>query len=400
MTTTDPTPRTPRRSDPAGPPRTALFGVANLVVVTCLALASWYLLADPTTSPWHFYPLPFNAALFWGILFIVFAGFVCEFTGFDRLRRPARGLALLAATFLFGIAVTAVLALGLGARNADFAADRPGGLGYFAGALFVLFGFGTWVMSVLNWRHWPWPQLGLRQPLAGLCEIVVIAIPTLALYLVIGLPAFSTTVHDPLMSGDTVLGWFYSIVVVVILTGQCLDNQPWQFLGGGRPGRVAAISTVGNVLAGTALYYAFLPLTKLLIGSAATAELGPAIHQFPAQLGVCWAFWMIFWANAFANLPTSLGTVANHAARTAITFALAVATFLLYYRFAAQNVLHEPAAATGIHGNALGFLDWMVLWTLLYVVGFESIGLRRWSTEVSAAPRPTPRRRSGRAARR
>jgi AAT family amino acid transporter len=30
-----------------------------------------------------------------------------------------------------------------------------------------------------------------------------------------------------------------------------------------------------------------------------------------------------------------------------------------------------------LHGNALGFIDWLVLWTLFYVVGFQSFGLGR-----------------------
>ncbi|GAA4389787.1 hypothetical protein [Tsukamurella soli] len=365
-------------------PRWAVFGVANLAVVAVLAVASWYLLADPTTSPWHLYPLPFNAALFWAILFVVFVGFVCEFVGFDRLPQPARGLALLASTAVFGIVATWVLAQGLGRIAPDFAASRPGGLGYFSGALFVLFGFGTWVMSVLNWRHWPWPQLGLRQPLAGLCEIVAVAIPTIVLYLVIGLPAFSVHVRNPLMAGDTVLGWFYSIVVAVLITGQLLDDQPWQMLGRGRPGRVASVSTIGNIALGTVLYFVFVQLTHLLVGARAAGDLGVGIHQFPAQLGVCWAFWMIFWANAFENRPTSLGTIANAAIRLALTFVLAVATFELYYRFGARRILHEPAVAAGLSGNALGFLDWAVLWTLFYVVGFQSYGLGRWAPAGTA----------------
>jgi hypothetical protein len=56
-------PRVKARSRP-------LYGLANLGVVVGLALGSWYLLADPTLSPWKLYPLPFNAALFWAILFM------------------------------------------------------------------------------------------------------------------------------------------------------------------------------------------------------------------------------------------------------------------------------------------------------------------------------------------
>ena len=361
-------PRVKARSRP-------LYGLANLGVVVVLALGSWYLLADPTLSPWKLYPLPFNAALFWAILFIVYIGFNTEFWGIDRIRQPLRGFVIICATTVFAVVVTWLLANVLGHFYPAFAGTRDGGLGYFAGALFVLFGFATWVMVVLNWTHWPWPKLGLKQPLIGLCEIAFMMVPTLALYLVFGLPAVSGNAATSLMSVDTVLGWFYSIVVAVILTGQTLDNWPWRLFGGG--GRTALASLIGNVLVGTAIYYLMVPLAKTLIGGATVNELGGVIHQFPAQIGVCWAFWMIFWANAFGNKPTKLGVAANLTIRTLVTFALGVATFLGYYYFAAEHILHEPVVAGALHGNALGFIDWLVLWTLFYVVGFQSFGLGR-----------------------
>lgn len=120
------------------------------------------------------------------------------------------------------------------------------------------------------------------------------------------------------MSNATVLGWFYSIVVAVILTGQTLDNWPWSMFGGG--GRTALAATIGNALLGTAIYFVALPVVKLLLGATTTDAPGEAINQYPAQLGVCWAFWMIFWANAFENRPTNLGATANRATRTVITW--------------------------------------------------------------------------------
>jgi hypothetical protein len=48
-----------------------------------------------------------------------------------------------------------------GHLNADFTASREGGLGYFAAALFALFAFSTRACAVVNWTHWPWPDLGL-----------------------------------------------------------------------------------------------------------------------------------------------------------------------------------------------------------------------------------------------
>ena len=69
------------------------FGLANLAVVLAVALLGWYLLADPTTSPLDVYPLPFNAALFWALMFVVWTGFNLELAGFARLPQPARGAA-------------------------------------------------------------------------------------------------------------------------------------------------------------------------------------------------------------------------------------------------------------------------------------------------------------------
>ncbi|HEX6521113.1 MAG TPA: hypothetical protein VF070_14070 [Streptosporangiaceae bacterium] len=58
--------------------------------------------------------------------------------------------------------------------------------------------------------------------------------------------------------------------------------------------------------------------------------------------------------------------------RILITLALAVTTFTVYYHTVAARVLHEPAIATGISGNALGFMDLAIVWLLLFVVGGES----------------------------
>jgi AAT family amino acid transporter len=246
-------------------------------------------------------------------------------------------------------------------------------------------------MAVLNWGHWPWVSLGLRQPLVGACDIAFLAVPTLLLFTVFGLPAVSlaTPPGAALMSLDTVLGFFYCLIVATLLTGICTDNWPWRLAGPGW--RTALAATVGNLALGTVLYLALLPLSRLLLGSAAVDALGGGIHQFPAQIGVCWAFWMIMWQNGFGNRGFGRSAVSVAASRVAITFVLAVASFLGYYHGFAGSVLHEPVVVASVHGNALGFFDWLVLWTLFYVVGLESFGLvRRPAAAASPAPTPAP----------
>jgi AAT family amino acid transporter len=357
-------------------------GLACLGVVLAVTLAGWYLLADPDTSPLEVYPMPFNAVLFWALMFVVWSGFNLELAGFDRLPQPARGIALTGATVAFAIGVTWVLGTGLGAIYPDLAADRAGGAGYFAGALFVLFGFSTYVLVVVNWAHWPWPDIGLRQPWVGLCELAFLLLPTTLLWLVLGVPAVAGSVGTAPLGIDALLGWYYCIVVAIVVTGLTLENWPWRLVGS--RARIAAVSLIGNVALGTVLFVVLRAVCRLLISPETVTALGGAIDQFPSQLGVCWVAWMIVWANAFENRPISLGTAANHVARVAITFALAVGTFALYYYVLAERVLHEPAVAGSLSGNALGFMDWFALVALVFIVGFEAYPLRRPTTPQSS----------------
>jgi AAT family amino acid transporter len=348
-------------------------GMLTLGVVVALSLASWYLLVDPQWSPHPTYPFPCNAVLFWAILSVVFLGFNLEFCGFDRLKQPVKGLAIIAATLTLAIGITTLLAAGLGHFDARFAADRKDGTGYLAGALIVLFGFFTFVTVVVNWEHWPWTERGLRQPKVGLLEIGSMLVPTLVLYLVLGLPAMAIKPGHTVLPLNTVIGWFYSIIVAMLVTALMAENWPWRLAGPGW--RTAAASVIGNVALGTIIYFAFLGLAKALIGSKTVHLLGPAIHGYPAQLGVCWVFWMIFWSNACGNVPNTAGAARNYVARIGTTSLLGIGTFLAYYHFVAGSVLHEPVAAGNLHGNALGFINWVILWTLFYVVCLESYGL-------------------------
>ena len=355
-------------------------GLLTLAVVLTLSLSSWYLFADPEWSLHNIYPFPVNAVLFWAILSVVFLGFNLEFWGFDRLTQPAKGLAIIGAVLGLAVGITVLLAAGLGHFDARFAADRKDGTGYFAGALIVLFGFYTFVTAATNWDHWPWSSRGMVQPKKGLLEIGSMLIPTVLIYLILGLPTMALDPGDTVMALNTVIGWFYSLIVAMLVTALMAENWPWRRAGPG--GRTAAVSVIGNVVLGTMIYFAFLELAKALIGAKTVDALGPDIHSYPAQLGVCWVFWMIFWSNACGNVPNTASAARNYVARIGITLLLGIGTFLAYYYFVAETVLHEPVAAGDLHGNALGFINWVILWTLFYVVCLESYGLRQPQVEV------------------
>ncbi len=368
-----------------------VFGLANLAAVCVLSLVSWYLLVDPDVSPLDAYPQPYGAYLFWGILVVVWLGFCLEFSPFERLVQPMRGIVIFGVTVVIAFAITIFLAHGWGAIDNSFSARRDLGAGYGAGSLWVLFGFLTYVMSVVNWNHWPWTE-HVRQPWLGLAEISLLIVPTSVLYGVFALPTLVSWL-DPahaLMTSGTATGWFYAMIVSSIVTGTLLDNWPWRLAGS--PVRIVLASTIGNLVVGTGLFFAGKELAALLIGSDNSSLLGAGITTFPAQIGVCWVFWAVMWSNAFGNWPTKLGKAPTYVLRVAVTLALGIATFCLYYFLLAKYVLHEPPVVgsppsntLGISGNALGWMDWMIFWALIYILCFDSFGLRRPISIVKTA---------------
>lgn len=349
-------------------------GLLTLAVVLVLSLATWYLFIDPKVALVDSYPQPFNALLFWAILALVWLGFTLEFTPFARLAQPHKGTVILIAALLISVAITLALGYGWGAIDPSFAHDRTDGLGYQTGALWVLFGFLTYVMSVVNFGHWPWAER-TRQPHLGAAEIAALVVPTCILYGIFGLPSLATWAapDEALMSTPTAIGVFYSLVTVVILTGSLLDNWPWRLAG--RPAAVAAAAATGTLIAGIGFYFGLREVSSILIGRDNTVALGSGINQFPAQLGVCWVFWIVLWSNAFGNWPRFRPLAVQYLLRVLITFGLGVVTFVGYYFVFAHHVLHEPVVAGGISGDALGWIDLMIFWTLVYVLCFEFWGI-------------------------
>lgn len=350
------------------------FGLANVAVSLALAVLAWWLLVDPEWSPLSSYPQPYTAMLFWTILAVVWIGFTFGWLGPARLPQPVRGLVAIGLSVLVGVGITLLLAHVWGAVDPSFAAARPDGAGYTTGNLVVLFGFFCYVTAVVNWGQWPWAG-ATRQPWTGLGELALMAVPTVALYALLALPSLATWA-DPAVAPlalPTLIGWFYSLIVAVVVTGLLTENWPWRLAGA--PAAVALVSVPGNLLLGSGLYVLLLGAARLLMGPADAAALGAGVTVHAAELGVCWVFWMIAWANVFGNRPTGHGFAVNAAVRVAVTFALGILTYLGYYFVLAGAVLHESAVTGGMHGDALGFVDWAVLWLLWYVLFLGSYGL-------------------------
>jgi AAT family amino acid transporter len=352
----------------------ARSALVSLTVVLVLGLSIWWALMDPDWGALAVYGNPANAFIFWTLFAIVCLAFNLESWGFDRLPQPTRGLAFGAISLTIGAGITIGLAQVWSRVDPSFSPERPGSIGYFTGAIFVLFVFLTNVPLATTFEHRPWKTLGLRQPWVGLCEILAGTLLSIALYAIFAAPALASwsATDEPLLSVNTTVGFFYCVVVSIIITSNHTQGWPW---AGEERGPVAwwTSRAVGNVLFGTALYMGLGFLSGLLLGSDAVDALGPdGMSIFPAQFGVWWVFWSIFWSNCTGNRPNGYTTGVNRALRVGITFVLACLSFMAYYHWIASGVLHEPPVAAGMSGNALGFVDWLIVCLLLYVVGAQS----------------------------
>ncbi|MFD4605178.1 hypothetical protein ACFWPQ_45065 [Streptomyces sp. NPDC058464] len=192
-------------SEPEPAPSAAVPSAgATLLIVAALSLATWWLLIDPRWAVLDVYGNPANAVIFWTLFAIVCLAINLELKGLDRLPQPLRGLAFATATIGAGIGITALLALAWGEVDPSFAPERAGGVGYFTGAVFVLFVFVTNVPFATVFEHRPWKTLGLAQPWSGLSEIAVSTVASLVLYAVFALPVLASwsNVKDAPLSVD------------------------------------------------------------------------------------------------------------------------------------------------------------------------------------------------------
>lgn len=351
---------------------TWLFGLAALIVILIVSLLVWYLLVDPKTAIISIYPQPFGAWLFWNILTLVWFAFNFEFWCLKRLEQPALGAVGFVISVILSFIAIWIVNYGLGALDPAFAASRAGGAGFAAGAMFVLIAFYFYGASVAQWGHWPWTDAGLKQPLVGVGELLMCTVISLTGYLVLVYPNLAVWGEEGgrIVDMSTALGWFYSVIVLYVLTISITQNWPYS-LCKTRAGTVIS-SIIGNFLFGTVFYYFALWLLKgYLIPPDVQQALGSGINAYPAELGVCFVLWLLLWTHAFGNWPNHLSNGVNMLVRLVITFVLGVFTYLIYYNWGFWKVLHEPAIAGSYGGDALLWMDLLVFFLFTYAFAFN-----------------------------
>ena len=351
------------------------FSLVSLLIILAGSYFIWELFADPSQAVWKLYPQPFGAVLFWSILFVVFFGFMGELWGLNHVQQPARGLLWIALTTALALIVVTGLLCGYGSLDPAFDISKGG---YTATTMVVLIGFYTWGILGTTMGHWPWVDLGLKQPWVGISEFFFGFFLTFFGYFILIYPnvASWTSPDNIVLPLTTVIGWFYSVILSWLTIFLIFDNWPWSAFGSRAKTAIAAL--VGNFVVGTGIYFAFLALLKgVLVPEEAQASLGDAINVWPAQLGVCMAFWLIAWANVVGNPPTGLSALANRVIRLVINFGLAIATFVVYTRWFAIDVLHEAEISPGFGGDPLTWMDLMIYVMLVYVIYLGSYGLTK-----------------------
>ncbi|WP_243454362.1 hypothetical protein [Desulfosporosinus fructosivorans] len=353
--------------------RSVSFALAHLAIIFLVSFIVWNLFADPKQGVWKLYPQPFGAVLFWFIMEVVFLVFMLEFWPFNRFRQPLMGLVTFLVSTVLAFLTVGILVLGVGAFEPAF---NPSGAGWTATGMIVLLGFYCFGILPTSMGHWPWVDLGLKQPMVGIIEFFVGFFLTFIGYLVLIYPnvaswSASGKVILPLV---TAVGWFYSVILSWLTIANALDNWPWNQMGS--RGKTALVSLFGNFIIGTGIYFLFLALLKgFLIPVEAQKTIGAGITMWPAQLGVCIVFWILIWSIVFDNQP--IDTIGRKVSRIVITYGLGLVSFYVYTRWFAVNVLHEAEIIKGFGGDPLTWVDLMVLVMLIYAVYFGSYGLTK-----------------------
>lgn len=348
------------------------YGVSIVLVTTAVSLFIWYLIGDPEISLLKLYPQPFGAFLFWGILVVVFIGFNSENWPFVNMSQPLAGVLAVVANMVITAVIALGLAYGYGSIDPTFS-TLDGGTGWTAIAMIVLFGFYGYGFLSNSPGHWPWKDLGLKQPVVGIIEIFLGTVITTILYMLFMYPNLSewTQNQNVLMALPTSVGWFYSVIVCWLTTALLWENWPWSKT----PSRAWAtiVAFFGNFIGGTIIYFFFqFMLKNFLVPQDGQEVLGDGINLWSAQLGVIIVSIILVWCLAFQNPPHTDRVGVKLIVRTIVVYGLGILLFLVYTRWFGTAILHEPAVTDGFGGDPLNFFDLFNLILLFYIVYFNT----------------------------
>jgi len=365
-------------------PRFGLWGnwIAHLIIISVVSRVTYSIFFDPKLSPLHIYPQPFGAILFWMLMVDIWFFINFELWPFTRLRQPARGVVSTIACLVLTLFIVWLFNFAWGAWDPTFDHARADGTGYLAAGLGVLIGFFTWSTMTVNFGNWPWADHGLKQPMVGAGDFLLgffLWVLGYAALIYPNLAPWATPQHH-FFDLPTTIGWFYSVIVAMLLTGALWENWPWSLAGNRRA--IAIVSLIGNLVLGAVIFILFMGLLRaVLIPADIQKALGAGINIEAAQLGVCFVWWIVFMFNVMKNWPTQFGQLTNYALRAVITFVLGVITYLVYNHWAGTAILHEPAVQGSYGGNPLLFMDWLIMILFFYVWNFGSWGLTREETD-------------------
>jgi len=350
---------------------TFTYGISNTIIILVLSLAIWFLWGLDIET---LFPGMFGAYLFWAVLCIVFLGFCGESWPFTKLPQPQAGILALLVTLILDVIIVNALS-GYGSVIPTFS-TAPGGTGWTAIAMIVLFGFYGYGVQSNNMDHWPWKDIGLKQPYVGIIEIFVGTFITGVLYFLLLYPTLAAYASkiQPLLPLPTVVGWFYAVVVFWLTSALLWENWPWTMFSS-RAAKAMA-SLFGNFLGGTVVFYFFMYLLQnFLIPADAQKALGDGITLWPAQLGVCIAGVELAMLLCFQSWPTTGSLSTRLIIRTIIAFAVGILVFYIYTRWFGF-VLKEAPVTKDFGGNPLMFMDLFNCVLLIYTVYFASWPLK------------------------
>jgi AAT family amino acid transporter len=347
------------------------WGKATPVVITAgiwvVSLLTWWLLADPDWSPLGASQSAVSALLFWTILAFIFTGFTFGGWPFSKLSQPLAGVAQVGFDVALAFFAVWLFAFVLGSWDPTFSHAAAGGAGFLAAAFVVLIGFYAYSLVAASWGGYPFEQHA--QPSAGVSQFFLAAFITLVGTVVLIYPNFSAALAaDAPVSLPTATGWVYSSIVVLLLAAMLWENWPWSMIQNRHLRALGAV--VASMGGGYVLFVVFKAIVKAVVPASIKGMDTFALDLEAAQLGVCFSLWSLTWGLVWGAPPTSLGTVGNRLARTAIVTVLAVATYAIFMRVLATKVLHFAAIEGNYGGSPLVWMDWVILVLLWYAVAF------------------------------